>query len=1019
MTAGCLFGQSVNPKPVKALGAPRLIATQANPLAVDTANPNWVEGKELNSPTGIAIDNSTTPPGIYISDTANNRILGWHTAQFAPGTPADIVVGQPNGYQTSAGGPSTSSSRGLNAPTGLAVDSAGNLYVADSDNNRVLRFPTPLASNQASALNPDLVIGQTSFASNTSNQNGISASSLSLASSGFPILAGLVFDTSGSLYVSDVNNNRILVYPASALKAGVSGPAANLVLGQPSFNSSIAAANRLSTNTFSNPNSLAIDFKGRLYVGDALFRVLVFQPPFITGSSAYRLAGIATQVSGQPTPASVSASAVGYVQGVTVAGQNLRLVAVDASNSRALIYDPLETWPDPTVAISPTAQYIIGQSGYSDHTANRGFAEPTAGTLNSPYGAAASTTELFIADTGNNRILVYAIQNGVPTSTASRVIGQLATNFNAPNLIEGREFNLISSGRTGAAVIDRLSNPPHLYVADPGNNRVLCFKDAAHVNPGDIADLIIGQPDGYRAVINYPSGLATNPSATSLYLPVALALDPAGNLWVADSGNGRVLRFSAPFASGSGNMPSANLVIGQVSFTSQLLDASSTTMHAPHGLAFTSDGSLLASDLVHNRVLYFPQPLFQGMPASKVLGQFDFNSSGPNGSTPTQGGDPARFIGPRGIAVDSLNRVYVSDSGSSRVVIFGNPALLPTAHALPALTLTTSLSQPIGIAIGPAKSATPDEIWVADAGANAMYHYPPFSQITQISSPDYSFPVNTPLSDAYDSFNNLVVADGTSRVLFYVPSIAIVNGANYLTRAVSPGSVVSIFPSSSNNVLGTSTVAFNSLPNPLPLPITLGDTQVLINSQPVALFYVSPSQINLPLSLNLPSSGTLDLRVTSLSTGQIYGAADLLVTPVSPGLFTVGATGTGQVAALNEDNTVNGPGNPIIRGHVIQLYATGQGQVTNTPADGTAAAASPLSLTTVTPQVVIGSITVDPANIQFSGLAPGLVGVWQINVKVPSTVTAGTNIPITVSLNSVTSNDPSNPATLRTTIALQ
>ena len=148
IVCGTLPGQNLNPKPVKALGAPRLIATQANPLAIDTSNPNWIEGKEVYNPTGVAIDNSVNPPGIYVTDTRNNRVLGWRNNQVVPGTPADVVLGQANQYQTFVGGPGTSNAFGLSGPTGIVVDSLGNVYVADSNNNRIVRFPTPFAQGR-------------------------------------------------------------------------------------------------------------------------------------------------------------------------------------------------------------------------------------------------------------------------------------------------------------------------------------------------------------------------------------------------------------------------------------------------------------------------------------------------------------------------------------------------------------------------------------------------------------------------------------------------------------------------------------------------------------------------------------------------------------------------------------------------------------------------------------------------------------------------------------------------------
>ena len=133
------------------------------------------------------------------------------------------------------------------------------------------------------------------------------------------------------------------------------------------------------------------------------------------------------------------------------------------------------------------------------------------------------------------------------------------------------------------------------------------------MNAGDYADLIIGQLNGVTSAANFPVGDPTKPSATSLSSPSGLTLDGNGNLWVADTGNGRVLRFPAPFGPNAGtSLPSANLVIGQANFTAQLTDPTATNMRAPTSVALTSDGSLLVSDILQNRVLYFQQPLAFG-----------------------------------------------------------------------------------------------------------------------------------------------------------------------------------------------------------------------------------------------------------------------------------------------------------------------------------------------------------------------------------------------------------------------
>jgi uncharacterized protein (TIGR03437 family) len=123
---------------------------------------------------------------------------------------------------------------------------------------------------------------------------------------------------------------------------------------------------------------------------------------------------------------------------------------------------------------------------------------------------------------------------------------------------------------------------------------------------------------------------------------------------------------------------------------------------------------------------------------------------------------------------------------------------------------------------------------------------------------------------------------------------------------------------------------------------------------------------------------------------------------------------------LNQDNSLNSSSNPLTRGQVLQIFATGQGPVPNAPPDGQAS--SGLVSTPNLPQVLLGSGTnatfVPASSIQYSGLAPGFVGVWQINVQIPTTAPSG-NVQITVFMNSVPSIETSSPGTVVTTIALK
>ncbi len=982
----------LNPTPTRVVG-------QDN-LTISGYTPNLVEGREFDTPLGIALDASVNPPHLYVADTGNNRVLGWANASsFSNGQKADIVIGQTDMATTYAQGPgrgSTPRTTGLTSPVGLVVDAAGNLYIDDCGNNRILRFPKPFTQ---SSIFPDMVIGQPDFTHNSSNGTSgvLSANTLSLNPGNNPFTAYAAFDSSGNLWAADPGNNRVLRFNATALSSGASNPAADLVIGQSSFASSaVSGYSPTSLTTIVAPTGIAFDSSGNLFVSESissqLGRVLVFGPPAQSGQAAIRLIGEPS--SAPPTP--INASQLGVAPGALAVVNNGLLVA-DSSNNRLLLYSPVAQWTSDTG--TQVAALVIGQPDSISGSANEGQPEASAVSFSGPAAMAFSGTELFVADSNNHRVPVLPLSGSV-FAAATRVLGQDAMNFSTVNLIEGREVRFTTSivGNSSAdagVVVDLASATPHLYIADPYNNRVLGYKDARQVHGGVAADIVIGQPDFSHSEVNYPSNNSGTPNQSGLSAPIGVTVDIHGNLYVADSGNARVMRFPQPFANPQ-NLPNADIVLGQSSFTLKITDPSASTMNTPYGLAFATDFGLLVSDVVHNRVLYFPGPsssLQSGMSATEVFGQPDF-------TTVSSGNANDKLNAPRHISTDAQNRLYVADAGNQRVSIFSGA---PSAGPDPQAALTLTGVTPVGLFV----NQSTGEIWVGDYSGND-FHYPNFDNLTLGNLQPDSLSLSessTVLALTQDAGAGLYVADGSNRVVVHYPGVTGINAANYITdRALAPGTIASLFTLSNQaNFFGTT----SNYATTLPIPTTLGDIQVTVNSVLSPVFYAGPNQINFLVPNEAPSSGTATLEVMSASTGQILGSSIVSMASASPGLFTLTANGSGQVAAVNQDGSINGPTHPAPWGSYVAFYGTGMGMVPGAPPDGTAATAA--TPTVDTPQVVIGSAFVPSEDVTYSGLAPGLVGVWQVNVKIPNTVpatTANEPTPVFFLLNSIPTGGP-------------
>ena len=220
----------------------------------------------------------------------------------------------------------------------------------------------------------------------------------------------------------------------------------------------------------------------------------------------------------------------------------------------------------------------------------------------------------------------------------------------------------------------------------------------------------------------------------------------------------------------------------------------------------------------------------------------------------------------------------------------------------------------------------------------------------------------------------------------------VVNSASFLAgQGTAPGSYISIFGTGLSDNTGQTTTA--SLPLAINLVSVSFDSANM--SLPGRLYYVSPTQVNVQVPWELQGQTSAQIKINlEFSKSNVI---TLPLTTVSPGIFEFANGGSTIAASLDESSALVTTSNPAARGHIVQLFANGLGPVSNQPATGDPAPSSPLAQTAVTPAVTIGG---QNAVVQFSGLAPGFSGLYQVNAVVPANIGTGVQ-PLTMTMNGV------------------
>jgi len=241
---------------------------------------------------------------------------------------------------------------------------------------------------------------------------------------------------------------------------------------------------------------------------------------------------------------------------------------------------------------------------------------------------------------------------------------------------------------------------------------------------------------------------------------------------------------------------------------------------------------------------------------------------------------------------------------------------------------------------------------------------------------------------------SLAVFSGGIRILPPMPSFTaagVVSGASFLGGAAAPGEIVSIFGTNlgpANGVVGTLDSAGR-------LAASLAGVTVTFNGVPAPLFFASQGQINAQAPFE--TAGQSTASVIARYQGTASAPVSVGIRNARPGIFVVPGSSRGIIA--NQDGALNSASNPIDRGRVVIIYATGQG-VVDPPLDtGQLAPASPLSSA---PAVTV-TFGGRPGRVLFGGMTPGFAGLMQVNVEVPSDAPTGNAVPVVVTVAGVSS----------------
>jgi uncharacterized protein (TIGR03437 family) len=919
----------------------------------DAQNPNSSD-TVLGALNGIAYANDT----LFVADSnkmqatpVNNRVLLFQnlssqlpasTAElpYTTGCPvcvgqATVVLGQPNFTTTTLN--ETSTANDLRAPTAVATDGL-HLAVADTDHNRVLiwnRIPT---TNNTPA---DIVLGQPDFSSNVVPPNNIPTANSLLGPQG-------VWIQNNTLWVADSYNNRVLAYNYP----WTNGMAANLVLGQPNFTTYVQIniteqTTAASATNMLNPVSVTSDGQ-RLYVADlANNRILIWKTiPTTNGAPA-------DVALGQPD-----------------------LVSSIPNNSYYIDTTSLACSQSPIGPSCLETPILCKVSDGVDINNNPVYPNVCNATLNFPRFALAAGNRLFVADGGNDRVLIY---NQIPTTNgalADEVIGQIGVNLE----IGPGELGPTTVGQATTAA-DSMDCPTslawdgaNLYVADPFNRRITVYTIEQEAIPYG------GVRNGASFEINARDWFAfTGAIEAGDIVTITISLDVAGTTTT------NTYTYTV--------LASDTLDTVMDAFIKQINSANNGA-----GDQFVT----AAADYVDDFLLVYavtPGPNGNGIAIAATVSTSAQITVTPNNQYLAGGGDASQ------IAPGTL------------VSIFSNPGTVLAYATAEADLSHDQLPRKLAETEVYFNGIESPLLYVSPTQINAQIPWE-LSDTTSVNAyvrsvaSDGSVMVTAPVAVSIvpanpGIFTTLSGANPPKALMFHGFSYA--NGAVSVDGAINGGDYGSVsingrtysYTVQSTDTLATVRDAFVAL-------INAGDPEV--TATPTAEF----TRIILQAKVQGPDGDGIPYSVNTLPAISPTGG-QLILTALTNNLCCANVAGT-QVT----------PENPALLGETVVIYATGIGLPT--AGSGTAAAYQtgvqfPANMTVTAPANFVSAITqgISANVLQVSGV-PGTFGVYEVLLQIETNLATQLQASLTISQNAFLSNlvvfplyNPTEPVTVETT----